>query len=130
MRNTLLARKITIPRSMMRIVFVRRNEDNLLSITYYFHPYPPGSASVTPDDIKTWGRKWKPKVDAGFLGELKVTKSSETFAPPAQTPKTVTSGEEKGDIEQRIIRLLKLYDEGLITDSEYFQKRNRILEGL
>ena len=64
------------------------------------------------------------------MGELKVTKSSETFAPPAQTPKTVTSGEEKGDIEQRIIRLLKLYDEGLITESEYIEKRNRILEGL
>ncbi len=110
---------------MMRIVFIRRNEDNLLSLTYYFHPYPPGSASVTPDDIKTWGRKWKPKVDAGFLGKLEVTKTKETLAPPEQTP-----GEEKGDIEQRIIRLLKLYDEGLITESEYFRKRNQILEGL
>ena len=130
MHNTLLARNITIPRSMMRIVFIRRNEDNLLSLTYYFHPYPPGSASVTPDDIKTWGRKWKPKVDAGFLGKLKMFKTKETLAPPGQTPKTVTSGEEKGDIEQRIIRLLKLYDEGLISDSEYFQKRNRILLGL
>jgi hypothetical protein len=64
-------------------------------------------------------------VDAGFLGKLEVTTTRGTFAPPAQTP-----GEEEGDIEQRIIRLLKLYDEGLITESEYIEKRNQILEGL
>ena len=132
MLDNLLSRNVnvTIPQKMIRAAFFRRNTDNFLSIYYYFHPYPPAKPSITREDIKTWGRKWKPKVDAGFLGKLKVTKTKETLGPPAQTPKTVTSGEEEGDIEQRIIRLLKLYDEGLITDSEYFRKRNRILEGL
>ena len=124
MHNTLLARKITIPRSMWRILFIRRNEDNLLTITYYFHAAPP-SQFMTRWEAKSWGARWKPKVDAGFLGKLEVTTTRGTFAPPAQTP-----GEEEGDIEQRIIRLLKLYDEGLITESEYIEKRNRILEGL
>ncbi len=127
MLDNLLSRNVnvTIPQKMIRAVFYRLNTDNYLRIYYYFHRYPLGRPIITREDIKSWGRKWKPKVDAGFLGKLEVTKTKETLAPPAQT-----SGEEKGDIEQRIIRLLKLYDEGLITESEYIEMRNRILEGL
>ena len=130
MHDALLAKAVRISRNMVRASFIRRNQDNYLQISYYFHSYPPGKPAVTRESLKSWARDWKPKVDAGFLGELEVTKTKETFAPPEQTPKTVTSGEEEGDIEQRIIRLLKLYDEGLITESEYIEMRNRILEGL
>ena len=129
MHNTLLARNVFIPRKMIRAVFVRTTEDNTLTLRYYFQPYVLKDIS-TRENLKTWAMHWKPKVDAGFLGELEVTKTKETFAPPEQTPKTGTSGEEEGDIERRIIRLLKLYDEGLITESEYIEKRNQILEGL
>ena len=74
MHNTLLARNITIPRSMWRISFIRRNEDNLLSIYYYFRvAYP--SQFMTRREAKSWGARWKPKVDAGFLGKLEVTKT-------------------------------------------------------
>ena len=114
---------------MARVSFVRRSSDNLLYLAYYFHTDHLSTLHITRR-LESWTPDWKPKVDAGFLGNLKVFKTKEALAPPEQTPKTVTSGEEEGDIEQRIIRLLKLYDEGLITDSEYFRKRNRILEGL
>ncbi len=129
MHNTLLARNVFISRKMMRAVFIRRTEDNLLTLRYYFQPNVLKDV-YTRGDLKTWAMHWKPKVDSGFLGKLEVTKTRGTFAPPEQTPKTVTSGEEEGDIEQRINRLLKLYDEGLITEGEYIEKRNRILEGL
>ena len=69
-------------------------------------------------------------MDAGFLGKLEVTKTRRTFAPPEQTQRAVTSGKKKGDIEQRLTRLKKLFDEGLITDSEYAEKRQEILKGL
>ena len=127
---------ITIPSTMMSVKYSKTNSSNFLIISYYFHPDIDGTdptnyfAFTNINLYKAWGRKWKPKVDAGFLGKLEVTKTKETLAPPEQTPKAVTSGEEKGDIGQRIIRLLKLYDEGLITESEYFRKLNRILEGL
>ena len=127
MLDSLLSRNVnvTIPRRMILAAFFRASIDNTLKIVYYFDRYPPYRPIISREDIKTWGRKWKPKVDAGFLGKLKVFKTKEALAPPAQTP-----GEEEGDIEQRIIRLLKLYDDGLITESEYFRKRNRILLGL
>ena len=83
MLDNLLSRNVnvTIPQKMVRAAFFRRNTDNFLSIFYYFHPYPPGKPSITREDIKTWGRKWKPKVDAGFLGELKAFKAKETPVP-------------------------------------------------
>ncbi len=78
--DNLLSRNVnvTIPQKMIRAVFFRRNTDNALSIYYYFHRYPLGRPTITREDIKTWGRKWKPKVDAGFLGKLKAFKSKET----------------------------------------------------
>ena len=89
MLDNLLSRNVnvTIPRSMIRADFFRVNEDNFLRLTYYFDRYPPYRPIITREDIKTWGRKWKSKVDAGFLGKLEVTKTKETLAPPAQTPK-------------------------------------------
>ncbi|MCZ6848858.1 MAG: hypothetical protein O7F75_08435, partial [Alphaproteobacteria bacterium] len=68
MLDNLLSRNVnvTIPQKMIRAVFFRRNTDNFLSIYYYFHRYPLGRSIITREDIKTWGRKWKPKVDAGF----------------------------------------------------------------
>ncbi|MCH8097128.1 MAG: SHOCT domain-containing protein [Proteobacteria bacterium] len=129
MRNTILSRDIEIPPKMVRAIFYRRNTDNLLTIAYYFHRYPPSVPSITRSRLKSWAREWKPKVDAGFLGELEVAKRKETFAPPEQTPKAVTLGEKKGDIEARLTRLKKLFDESLITDSEYTDKRQEILKG-
>ena len=64
------------------------------------------------------------------MGELEITKTRKTFASPERTPKTVISGEKKGDIEARLTTLKKFHDEGLITDSEYAEKRQEILKGL
>ena len=82
MHNSLLARKIFIPSRMLRAVFIRRTEDNLLTLRYYFQRYTLEEEDFsTREDIKTWGRKWKPKVDAGFLGELKAFKARKAPAP-------------------------------------------------
>ncbi len=83
MLDNLLSRNVnvTIPLYMVRVVFFRATTDNFLGIAYYFHPYPHGDDYVTREDIKTWGRKWKPKVDAGFLGELKAFKAKKAPAP-------------------------------------------------
>ena len=79
MLDNLLSRNVnvTIPQYMVRAIFFRATTDNFLRIVYYFHPYPHGDDYVTREDIKTWGRKWKPKVDAGFLGDLKAFKANE-----------------------------------------------------
>ena len=73
MHNTLLARKVFIPSRMLRAVFIRRTEDNLLTLRYYFQRHTLEDIS-TREDFKTWTRDWKPKVDAGFLGKLEATK--------------------------------------------------------
>ena len=85
MHNTLLSRGVSIPERMARVSFVRRSSDNLLYLAYYFHTDHLSTLHITRR-LESWTPDWKPKVDAGFLGELKVTKSSETFAPPEQTP--------------------------------------------
>ncbi len=79
MLDNLLSRNVnvTIPRYMVYAVFFRATTDNFLRIVYYFHPNPHGDDYVTREDIKTWGQKWKPKVDAGFLGDLKAFKADE-----------------------------------------------------
>ena len=77
MLDSLLSRDVNveIPRTMILAIFYRATTDNFLRINYYFHRYPLGRPIVTREDIKTWGQKWKPKVDAGFLGKLKAFKA-------------------------------------------------------
>ncbi len=83
MLDSLLSRDVNveIPRKMIRAVFYRLTTDNYLRIYYYFHRYPLGRPTITREDIKTWGRHWKPKVDAGFLGKLKAFKAKKAPAP-------------------------------------------------
>ncbi len=83
MLDNLLSRNVnvTIPQNMIMGVFFRASEDNFLRIIYYFHPYPLEGTPITREDIKTWGQKWKPKVDAGFLGKLKAFKAKKAPAP-------------------------------------------------
>ena len=83
MLDNLLSRNVnvTIPQKMILAVFFRATTDNFLRIIYYFHRHPPGGPSMTREDIKTWGQKWKPKVDAGFLGDLKAFKANEIPIP-------------------------------------------------
>ena len=71
--DTLLARNVTIPRKMILATFFRRNRDNYLDLFYYFQPYRSGKI-ITRKEMESWGRRWKPKVDAGFLGKLEATK--------------------------------------------------------
>ena len=90
------------------------------------------------DRLKLWGREWKRNVDAGFEGELEKSK----IAQPSVSPGTLfdiapaAGGEIKpatgggGDIEARLTTLKKLHDEGLVSDSEYAEKRQEILKGL
>ncbi len=71
---------ITIPQTMMSVMYTKTNSSDLLDISYYFHPDIEGTdptnyfAYANIDLYKAWGRKWKPKVDAGFLGKLEATK--------------------------------------------------------
>ena len=90
------------------------------------------------DRLKLWGREWKRNVDAGFEGELEKSKIAQPsvspgtlidIAPAAGGETTPATGGE-GDIEARLTRLKKLFDGGLITDSEYNEKRREILKGL
>ena len=90
------------------------------------------------DRLKVWGREWKRNVDLGFAGELDKTKIAQpSVSPsfpfditPAAGGKNTSPTGERGDIEARLTRLKKLHDEGLISDSEYAEKRQEILKGL
>ena len=97
MLDNLLSRNVnvTIPQSMIRADFYRVNRDNFLRITYYFYSFPLGRPVIARDDIKTWGRKWKPKVDAGFLGKLEAFKTKEKSALPKQSPKAAPPAYKK-----------------------------------
>ena len=105
MHDTLLSRGVSIPERMARVVYVRRNSDNLLDLIYYFHRYPPAKPSITRERLKSWARDWKPKVDAGFLGELKEFKAKEALAPVKQSPKT-SLGEENSRLSRSEVLLL------------------------
>lgn len=78
MLDTLEARGVYIPPSMSIAAYIRRNDYNLLALFYWFGPE---SGIVTPEDAKEWAARWKPKVDAGFLGELKAFKAKKAPAP-------------------------------------------------
>ena len=113
MYKTLLARNVSIPRRMNRAIFIRRSEYNFLRIAYYFHPSPPVVENTNLGDfttrgaIKNWGERWKPKVDAGFLGELKDFKAKEALAPVKQSPKT-SLWEEQRELSRSEVRSLLL----------------------
>ncbi len=113
MYKTLLARNVSIPRRMNRAVFIRATTDNYLRINYYFHPSPPVVENTNLGDfttrgaIKNWGERWKPKVDAGFLGELKDFKAKEALAPVKQSPKA-SLWEEKHELSRSEVRSLLL----------------------
>ena len=128
MHNALLARNVSIPRTMVLAVFIRRNLENLLGIGYYFHPNPPGGY-LSRDDIKSWGKRWKPKVDAGFAGKLEKAKSAQRPARPSGQSEIAPSSGEKSDIESQLTKLKGLYDRGLITETEYAEKRKELLKG-
>ncbi len=74
MHNTLRARGVFIQRKLLRAVFIRRTEDNLLTLHYNFQRHTLKEEFSTREDAKIWGRNWKPKVDAGFLGKLEGAK--------------------------------------------------------
>lgn len=63
---------------MVSVKYARTNSSNFLIISYYFHKGIEGTDPTTHfspsnmDVYKAWGRKWKLKVDAGFLGKLAV----------------------------------------------------------
>ena len=78
MHDTLEAREVHIPNPMPIAGYIRRNDYNMLSLFYWFGP---ASSIVTRDDAKEWAAHWKPKVDAGFLGELKAFKAKKAPAP-------------------------------------------------
>ena len=78
MYDTLEARGVHIPTHMSIAVYNRRNDYNLLALIYWFGPE---SGTVTRDETKEWAAQWKPKVDAGFLGELKAFKAKEAPVP-------------------------------------------------
>ena len=112
MYKTLLARNVSIPQRMNRAIFIRRSQDNLLRITYYFHPSPPVIENVirwdfpTRKAVKNWGERWKPKVDAGFLGELKDFKAKEALAPVKQPAKTSLLDEQRELSRSEVLLLL------------------------
>ena len=112
MYKTLLARNVSIPQRMNRAIFIRRNQDNLLRITYYFHPSPPVIENAirwdfpTRKAVKNWGERWKPKVDAGFLGELKDFKAKEALAPVKQPAKTSLLDEQRELSRSEVLLLL------------------------
>ncbi len=78
MYDTLEAREVHIPTHMPIAGYIRRNDYNMLSLYYWFGP---ASSIVTRDDAKEWAAHWKPKVDAGFLGELEAFKAKKAPAP-------------------------------------------------
>ena len=78
MYDTLEARGVHIPTHMSIAVYNRRNDYNLLALIYWFGPE---SGIVTRDETKQWAAQWKPKVDAGFLGELKAFKAKKAPTP-------------------------------------------------
>ena len=93
----LLERNILVPTFMIAVVYRRADDSKVVSFKYLFNPeiegikpsimsawkhsdwhhkyiqaYPEKVAYI--ERLKSWGRKWKPKVDAGFLGKLEATK--------------------------------------------------------
>ena len=90
-------RHIWMPITMIAAKYRRADNSKQVYLNYYFNPEdegfsPPKNASWRANDwhrdriylnrekvayierLKSWGRKWKPKVDAGFLGKLEATK--------------------------------------------------------
>ena len=88
--------------------------------------------------LKVWGREWKRNVDLGFAGELEKSKIAQpSVSPgtlidiaPAAGGETTPATDREGGIEARLTTLKKLHDEGLVSDSEYAEKRQEILKGL
>lgn len=87
------------------------------------HRDPKRLAYVTK--IKDWAIAWKPRFEAGFLGQgfkaAPITKST----PANEAPKTTGS-----DAEVKLKKLQHLLDKKLITPDEYRDQRKKILDSL
>ena len=156
----LVERNFRVPLTLMAVQFRRATEDKYFRVGYLFNPefigFPPPERvkwSVNDwhrdrihtdpekvayvDRLKVWGREWKRNVDLGFAGKLDKTKISQPFVSPgiplgiAPAAGGETTPTTKGDdTEARLRKLKGLYDQGLISDSEYSEKRKQILKGL
>jgi hypothetical protein len=93
-----------------------------------------------------WIKSWKGLVDSGFKNKLNKESvrahpriDGTVIAAPAPAPvpkksvkpKTLKSlSNSTSSIESRLTKLKTLHDKGLITDSEYNAKKEKVLEGL
>ena len=106
----LLARGIVVPLTFISMEYRRADPSKFVWSSYLVNPNVEG---ISPDAsnswrdsewhhqsivnypekvayierLKSWGREWKAKVDAGFLGKLEVFKTKEKSALPKQSPK-------------------------------------------
>ncbi len=67
-------------------------------------------------------REWRPGV--------KVAALAPSIAPSREPPTTAAPESTGVDTESRLRTLKKLYDQGLITDKEYYEKRKQLLLGM
>lgn len=87
------------------------------------------------EKLKEFGREWYPLVRKGFAGKLPEIAQYpsphsdvvEALASPSNAPVTVA---DQPTVEERLKRLKSLLDKGLISESEYDQKRHDILSGI
>lgn len=151
---------IKVPITMIGVNYRRADSTKQVYLNYKFNPEvegfsPPKQASWRTNDwhrdrihtdpgkvayvdrLKVWGREWKRNVDAEFEGELDKTKIVQPsvlpgipldIAPAAGGETTPTTRGD--DTEARLRKLKGLYDQGLISKSEYAEKRKQILKGL
>lgn len=67
--------------------------------------------------LKSWGRDWNDKVDTGIKGKL-----------PKQTIQTTDSGSD--EVTNKLKKLKKLANDGIITNADYEKKKQAILDSL
>ncbi len=155
-----VAHEIEVPRYMIYVAYYKADSTNYLSLRYYFNPDVEGvepdptagwgysewhrnRINADPkkvayiERLKLWGREWKRNVDMGFAGRLDQTKIVQPSVSPS-TPLDIapaaggeTTPTTRGDdTEARLRKLKGLFDQGLITKSEYAEKRIDLLKGL
>ena len=80
------------------------------------------ASRMTPTEISKahqLAREWRPGV--------KVAAVAPSIAPSREPPATAAPERTGVDIESRLRTLRNLYDQGLITDKEYYEKREQLL---
>ncbi len=139
-REYYTANNIKVPVNALVVVYHKATKRKFIRVVYGFNPEmegfsPPAYADWSASDwhkdryytdkkkveyiqtIKDWGSAWESKVDAGFAGQI-----------PQESSQTADGG--YGEVTDKLNRLKKLAEDGVITEDDYEKKKQKLLDGL